>query len=58
MLFTQFPHLRKVLWGVHCWNPLYYVGTAGHVSSEIIQPVLFFMVGTVSTYNSYYKTLH
>lgn len=37
MLFTRFPHLRKVLWGGHLWNPSYYVGSAGHVSSEIIQ---------------------
>jgi putative transposase len=37
MLFVRFPHLKKRLWGGHLWNPSYYVGTAGHVSSETIQ---------------------
>lgn len=36
-LFVRFPHLKKRLWGGHLWNPSYYVGTAGHVSSETIQ---------------------
>jgi len=37
MLFTRFPQVKKRLWGGHLWNPSYYVGTAGHVSSETIQ---------------------
>lgn len=37
MLFMRFPQLKKRLWGGHLWNPAYYVGTAGHVSSETIQ---------------------
>jgi putative transposase len=37
MLFVRFSQLKKRLWGGHLWNPSYYVGTAGHVSSETIQ---------------------
>ena len=36
MLFVRVPG-KKRLWGGHLWNPSYYVGTAGHVSSETIQ---------------------
>jgi putative transposase len=36
-LFERFPELSKQLWrGVH-WSPSYYVGTAGHVSKEVIE---------------------
>lgn len=35
-LFVKHPELRKKLWGGHPWNPSYYVGTAGQVSSETI----------------------
>ncbi len=37
VLFVRLPGLKKRLWGGHLWNPPYYVGTAGHVSSETIQ---------------------
>jgi len=36
-LFAKYPELRKKLWGGHLWNPSYYVGTAGQVSSDIIR---------------------
>ena len=37
MLFTRLPQIKKRLWGGHLWNPSYYVGTAGHVSSQTIE---------------------
>ena len=37
LLFLQFPELKKRLWDGHLWNPSYYVGTAGAVSSETIK---------------------
>ncbi|RKQ88520.1 IS200/IS605 family transposase [Brockia lithotrophica] len=37
MLFKKHPELKKELWGGHLWNPSYYVGTAGQVSSEVIK---------------------
>ena len=36
-LFKAFPDLKQQLWGGHLWNSSYYVGTAGHVSSETIK---------------------
>ncbi|CAB3393263.1 IS200/IS605 family transposase [Kyrpidia spormannii] len=36
-LFTAHPPLKRQLWGGHLWNPSYYVGTAGHVSTETIK---------------------
>jgi putative transposase len=36
-LFTKHPDLKNILRSGHLWNPSYYVGSAGHVSSEIIQ---------------------
>ena len=36
-LFTQFPELKKQLWGGSLWSPSYYVGTAGNVSAQTIQ---------------------
>jgi putative transposase len=36
-LFTKHPELKSILRSGHLWNPSYYVGSAGHVSSEIIQ---------------------
>ncbi|WP_027718409.1 IS200/IS605 family transposase [Desulfovirgula thermocuniculi] len=36
-LFAKHPELRKKLWGGHLWNPSYYVGTAGQVSSDTIR---------------------
>lgn len=36
-LFAKHPELRHKLWGGHLWNPSYYVGTAGQVSSETIR---------------------
>lgn len=36
-LFMRFPRLKKRLWGGRLWNPSYYVGTAGDVSSKTIQ---------------------
>ncbi|MDN5294034.1 MAG: REP-associated tyrosine transposase [Eubacteriales bacterium] len=36
-LFVKHPELRKKLWGGHLWNPSYYVGTAGQVSSDTIR---------------------
>lgn len=36
-LFTKHPELKKKLWGGHLWNPSYYVGTAGQVSSDTIK---------------------
>jgi putative transposase len=35
-LFVKHPELKKKLWGGHLWNPSYYVGTAGQVSSDTI----------------------
>jgi putative transposase len=37
ILFTRYPELRNVLRNGHLWNPGYHVGSAGHVSGEIIQ---------------------
>jgi putative transposase len=31
-IFKKFPELRQVL-----WSPSYYIGTAGHVSAEVIE---------------------
>ena len=36
-LFKKFPELRNMYWKGKLWSPSYYVGTAGHVSSETIQ---------------------
>jgi putative transposase len=36
ILFVKHPELKKKLWDGHLWNPSYYVGTAGEVSSETI----------------------
>ena len=35
-LFKRFP-LSKQLWRGVLWSPSYYVGTAGHVSKEVIE---------------------
>ena len=35
-LFATHPELRDVLKYGHLWSPSYYIGTAGHVSAEII----------------------
>jgi putative transposase len=31
------PELREVYRAGHIWSPSYYIGTAGHVSAEIIE---------------------
>ncbi|MGQ9512426.1 IS200/IS605 family transposase [Thermodesulfitimonas sp.] len=36
-VFVKHPELKKKLWGGHLWNPGYYVGTAGQVSSDTIR---------------------
>lgn len=36
-LREKFPHLRKICGRESLWTSAYYVGTAGHVSSEIIR---------------------
>ena len=36
-LFKKFPKLRNKYWRGKLWSPSYYVGTAGHVSTETIQ---------------------
>jgi len=36
-LFREFPAIKKKLWGGYLWNPSYYVGTAGQMSSETIK---------------------
>lgn len=36
-LFRLHPELRDVLRKGHLWSPSYYVGTAGHVSAEVIE---------------------
>jgi putative transposase len=36
-MFKKFPELREQLWRGVLWSPSYYVGTAGHVSAEIIE---------------------
>lgn len=33
----RFPELREQMWRGVLWSPSYYVGTAGHVSSEVIE---------------------
>lgn len=35
-LFASHPELRDVLKYGHLWSPSYYIGTAGHVSAEVI----------------------
>ena len=36
--FQEFPEIRQTeLWGGHLWPRGYYVGSAGHVSSQTIQ---------------------
>jgi putative transposase len=35
-LFAAHPELRDVLKYGHLWSPSYYIGTAGHVSAEVI----------------------
>lgn len=36
-IFKKFPELRIQLWRGVLWSPSYYIGTAGHVSAEIIE---------------------
>ncbi|MEK6888402.1 MAG: IS200/IS605 family transposase [Candidatus Aenigmatarchaeota archaeon] len=36
-IFKQFPETRKQFRKGHIWSPGYYVGTAGHVSAEVIE---------------------
>jgi putative transposase len=36
-LFEAHPELRSVLRYGHLWSPSYYIGTAGHVSAEVIE---------------------
>jgi putative transposase len=36
-VFKRFPELENELWRGILWNPSYYVGTAGHVSAEVIE---------------------
>lgn len=33
----RFPELREQMWRGVLWSPSYYVGTAGHVSTEVIE---------------------
>jgi putative transposase len=35
--FTQFPQLKKQLWGGHLWNSSYYIETIGSISEGAIQ---------------------
>lgn len=36
-IFKKFPELRQQLWRGVLWSPSYYIGTAGHVSAEVIE---------------------
>ena len=36
-LFARHPELRDVLKYGHLWSPSYYIGTAGHVSADVIE---------------------
>ncbi len=36
-LFSEFPHLSKILRKGHLWAPSFYVGTAGQVSANTIK---------------------
>jgi putative transposase len=36
-MFKKFPQLHQELWRGVSWSPSYYVGTAGHVSAEVIE---------------------
>jgi putative transposase len=36
-MFKKFPKLREQLWRGVLWSPSYYIGTAGHVSAEVIE---------------------
>ncbi|MEW5840908.1 IS200/IS605 family transposase [Nitrososphaera sp.] len=36
-MFKKFPELEKQLWRGVLWSPSYYIGTAGHVSAEVIE---------------------
>ena len=38
-VFKRFPELENELWRGILWNPSYYVGTAGHVSAEVIERI-------------------
>jgi len=35
--FRKLPDLRRKMWKVKLWSPSYYIGTAGHVSSENVE---------------------
>ena len=35
-LFREYPAIKSKLWGGHLWNPSYYVGPSGQMSSETI----------------------
>ena len=35
-LFTEFPSIKKKLWGGHLWNPSYYIGTVGNMSKDVV----------------------
>lgn len=37
MLRMKFPRLKKICGEDHLWTSAYYVGTAGHVSAEVIR---------------------
>ena len=36
-LFKEFPGLKKKLWGVHLWNPSYFVASAGENTEEAVK---------------------
>ena len=35
--FREYPAIKSKLWGGHLWNPSYYVGPSGQMSSETIK---------------------
>lgn len=37
LLFQEFPHLKKRLWGGHLWSPSYYITTAGGAPLETLK---------------------
>jgi len=37
LLFEEFPHLKKRLWGGHLWSPSYFITTAGGAPLETLK---------------------
>lgn len=37
IIFEEYPHLKRRLWGGHLWSPSYYIATAGGAPLETLK---------------------